>query len=57
MAVTTDARPVSRAREVIDVVRAPLISPKFGPVMITALLLVTYVPAFSLTLPHLFGHH
>ena len=40
MAVTTEARPVSRAREVIDVVRAPLISPKFGPVMITALLLV-----------------
>ena len=29
----------------------------FYAALITALLLVTYVPAFSLTLPHLFGHH
>jgi TRAP-type C4-dicarboxylate transport system permease large subunit len=28
----------------------------FYAALITALLLVTYVPAFSLTLPHLFGH-
>jgi ribose/xylose/arabinose/galactoside ABC-type transport system permease subunit len=40
MAVSTATRPTSRAREVIDVVRSPLISPKYGPVLITALLLV-----------------
>ncbi len=40
MAVSTAARPTSRAREVIDVVRGPLISPKYGPVLITAVLLV-----------------
>ena len=40
MAVSTAARPATRAREVIDVVRGPLVSPKYGPVLITALLLV-----------------
>ena len=41
MAATTLAtRAGSRSREVLDVVRRPLISPKYGPVLITALLLV-----------------
>ena len=34
------ARAGSRSRDVLDVVRRPLISPKYGPVLITALLLV-----------------
>jgi simple sugar transport system permease protein len=41
MAATTLAtRAGSRSRDVLDVVSRPLISPKYGPVLITALLLV-----------------
>lgn len=40
MAATTAVRTPSRAREVLDTVRKPLISPKYGPVLVTAGLLV-----------------